>query len=738
MAETEPEKEPTVIDTGSVRSDPKSTARPMGSATVSPTKDQEKQKPESRMNRLSFSQSPYLLQHKNNPVDWYPWGDEAFQKARTENKPIFLSIGYSTCHWCHVMEHESFEDDDVAALMNADFVSIKVDREEMPEVDHLYMSVCQAMTGRGGWPLTIIMNPDKEPFFAGTYFPKNGRGQRPGMMELIPGMANAWKSKQGDIQNTIKRVREYLNSVNNSKLGDYWEETMLNETYSQYATRFDDQYGGFGRAPKFPSPHNLIYLLRYHHILKDPKALSMVETTLQWMRLGGVFDHVGLGFHRYSTDERWFLPHFEKMLYDQAMLSMAYLEAYQVTGRKEYADVAREIFTYVLRDMTDKDGGFYSAEDADSEGEEGKFYVWGKDEIIELLGPENGERFSKIFGFTPSGNFKDEATGHLSGNNIPYLPQRLPDIAKKMEMSLDELESFIEEQRQILFDQREGRIHPLKDDKILTDWNGLMIAALALGGAVLDESTYRAAAEKAARFLLSNLRNDDGRLMKRYRQGVSGIPPHLDDYAFLIWGLLNLYEATFDPYYLSSAKELAEVMVTDFADEKGGAFFIGSDNAEKLMVRSKDSYDGAIPSGNSVAAMDCIRLARFTGEPRWTELADNIFRSFSNIAKRAPTGHAYMLSAFMFDQKSPKEIVIVAKKGEPETARILRSIQDHYVPHRVILFKDMSSPGTLEKVAPWTRSHTMRDGRPTIYVCENFACQQPTTDINVALGHMDR
>ena len=741
MAETESEKEPASaiqkkLESGQPEPDEPATAEEP--AAVSSITAPENKEPETHVNRLSFSQSPYLLQHKNNPVDWYPWGDEAFQKAKDENKPIFLSIGYSTCHWCHVMEHESFEDEEVAALMNTSFVSIKVDREEMPEVDHLYMSVCQAMTGSGGWPLTIIMTPDKEPFFAGTYFPKNSRGQRPGMMELIPGMANAWKSKQGDIQNTIQRVREYLTSVNNRKLGAYWKESILNDAYGEYLKRFDEQYGGFGRAPKFPSPHNLIYLLRYNHIFKEPAALNMVETTLHWMRLGGVFDHVGLGFHRYSTDKRWFLPHFEKMLYDQAMLSMAYLEAYQVTGKTEYADVAREIFTYVLRDMTDAKGGFYSAEDADSEGEEGKFYVWSNNEIIELLGQENGKKFLKIFGFSPKGNFRDEATGHSSGNNIPYLPQVLPDIAKKMNMSFDQLTSFIEQQRQILFDNREQRIHPLKDDKILTDWNGLMIAALALGGAVLDDDIYIKAAEKAARFLLANLKDKNGRLMKRYRQGVAGIPPHLDDYAFMIWGLLNLYEATFDPFYLNSALELGETMVTDFADEKGGAFFIGPDNAEKLMVRAKDSYDGAIPSGNSVAAMDCIRLARFTGDSKWTELADNIFRSFSNIANRAPTGHAYMLSAFMFDQKKPKEIILVGKKGEPETAAILRSIQEHYTPHRVILFKDMSSPGTLEKAAPWIQSHLMKDNKPTIYVCENFACQQPTTDIGTALGYMDK
>ena len=365
------------------------------------TMDQNKE----HQNRLAQSQSPYLLQHASNPVDWYPWGKEAFLKAKKENKPIFLSIGYSTCHWCHVMEHESFEDSTVAALMNEHFISIKVDREEMPEVDHLYMSVCQAMTGRGGWPLTIVMTPDKEPFFAGTYFPKNGRGKRPGMLQLIPSLANAWTSKQGEILKTTERVRQYLEKANSSSMKEAWEEDMIREAFSQYASRYDPDFGGFGRAPKFPSPHNLIFLLRYSKLYHDTTALKMAKTTLQHMRRGGMYDHIGLGFHRYSTDKRWFLPHFEKMLYDQAMLAMAYLEAYQYTRDEQYSRVAEEIFTYVLRDMTDKEGGFYSAEDADSEGEEGKFYVWNMDEFIEILGQEAGETLSPVgarrFGLQP-------------------------------------------------------------------------------------------------------------------------------------------------------------------------------------------------------------------------------------------------------------------------------------------------------------------------------------------------
>ena len=687
-------------------------------------------------NRLADSQSPYLLQHASNPVDWYPWGDEAFEKAKEENKPIFLSIGYSTCHWCHVMEHESFEDSTVAAQMNEYFVSIKVDREEMPEVDHLYMSVCQAMTGRGGWPLTIVMTPDKEPFFAGTYFPKQGRGQRPGMLQIIPSLANAWSLKQTEIRGSIDKIKDYLVQINTSVPGDEWDETMIKEAFSQYASRFDPDYGGFGRAPKFPSPHNLILLLRYSKLYDDPTALNMVETTLHYMRLGGVFDHIGLGFHRYSTDKRWFLPHFEKMLYDQAMLSMAYLEAYQLTGNEKYAQVAREIFTYVLRDMTHKEGGFYSAEDADSEGEEGVFYIWSKEELIEILGPEDGTRMAKIFGFSDNGNFRDEASGKSTGNNIPYLPRNKDELAKKSGMSLDEFDGFVEMSRQQLFDVREKRIHPLKDDKILTDWNGLMIAALALGGQVLDEPDYISAAERAAGFVEKNLRDKKGRLMKRYRLGKAGLSPHLDDYSFMVWGLLNLYEATFDTEYLARAIEFTDIMNKDFSDENGG-FFIGSKDAEKLMVRAKDSYDGAIPSGNSVAVMNLFRLSKITGSTQWVDLADKALKAFTKQARNSPTGFAHMLTGFMFDLKDPKELVIVADGDAPEIQELIQQIRGNYSPNKVVLFKDMSDPDPLTEIASWTKAHSMMDGKPTFYVCENFSCKRPTTNIKTVLNYLN-
>ena len=687
-------------------------------------------------NRLANSQSPYLLQHATNPVDWYPWGDEAFEKAKKENKPIFLSIGYSTCHWCHVMEHESFEDTTVAKLMNEHFINIKVDREEMPEVDHLYMSVCQAMTGRGGWPLTIVMTPDKEPFFAGTYFPKDGRGQRPGMLQLIPSLANAWNTKQGEIANTIERVKDYLQQINTSQQGEEWDESMVKAAFTANSTRFDPDYGGFGKAPKFPSPHNLIFLLRYGKLYNDTIAISMVEKTLHHMRMGGMFDHIGLGFHRYSTDKRWFLPHFEKMLYDQAMLSMAYLEAYQLTGKSEYADVAREIFTYVLRDMTDKDGGFYSAEDADSEGEEGTFYIWTEEEFIKILGEDGGKKLAKVYGFAPFGNFHDEATGQTTGKNIPHFPEEKESLAESIGMNLDDFNLFIESCREKLFAERENRIHPLKDDKILTDWNGLMIAALSLGARVLENPYYKDAAENSAKFVLRSMRDEKGRLMKRSRLGEAGLSSHLDDYAFMVWGLINLYETTFNPDYLGSAINLTEIMIEDFSDENGG-FFIGSKDAEKLMVRAKDSYDGAIPSGNSVAAMNLFRLGKITGNTYWINFADKTLKAFTDQAKRSPTGFSHMLSAFMFDDKNPKELIMVGQLDHPKTREILAKLQKEYLPETVMVFKDISSSKKIEAIAPWIKNNVMIGDEITYYVCENFSCKQPTTNLDIALKYLN-
>ena len=689
-----------------------------------------------KMNRLAESQSPYLLQHKNNPVNWFPWNKEAFKTAKQENKPIFLSIGYSTCHWCHVMEHESFEDKQVAKLMNDNFISIKVDREEMPEIDHLYMSVCQAMTGRGGWPLTVIMSPDKEPFFSGTYFPKTGKGNRPGMLELLPALINAWENKQDDIQKTIEQVNNYLVNINTTKQSNELSRSILTTAYNNFIERFDESFGGFGKAPKFPSSHNLIFLLRYHKMYNDIKAKTMVEKTLSQMRLGGIYDHIGFGFHRYATDQKWFLPHFEKMLYDQAMISMAYLETYALTKRKEYAKTAEEIFTYALRDMADQDGGFYSAEDADSEGKEGKFYVWSNNEIIKILGFEEGQRFIDIFGFKKEGNFHDEATGELNSKNIPYLENKLSHYAKTNDLDIEELKTTVEKNRSTIFNKRKDRIHPLKDDKILTDWNGLMIAALANGSKTLNKDIYMVAAKRAADFILLKLRDNKGRLLKRYRNGLSGLQPHIDDYAFLIWGLLEIYESNFDISYLKSALDLSDILVSDFLDKEAGGFYIGPENGEQLIIRAKDSYDGAIPSGNAVAAMNFIKLSKFTGNKKWEEIAENIFLAFSDGINQIPSAHSFMLSSFMFNTINPKEIVVVTKQMNPETISSVRKLQNIYNPHSIFIVKDMNNVHELNKIAPWSIMHSTIDDKITFYICENFVCNKPTTNIETAIKYL--
>jgi len=680
---------------------------------------------EKHVNRLAKESSPYLLQHQYNPVDWYPWGQEAFDKAAELDRPIFLSIGYSTCHWCHVMEHESFEDEQVAELLNENFISIKVDREEMPEVDHVYMSVCQAMTGRGGWPLTIIMTPKKEPFFAGTYFPKSGRLGRPGMMELLPSIADAWKNRHDELVKSANKIHEFLISSNTKKLGDALNESILQDTYSQFVNQFDKDHGGFATRPKFPSPHNLIFLLRFHHMTGDKTSLMMVEKTLQEMRMGGIFDHVGFGFHRYSTDAEWLVPHFEKMLYDQAMLAMAYTEAFQLTGNKVYKKTAEEIFTYVQRDMTHSLGGFYSAEDADSEGEEGLFYLWKIEELNSILEGEDARYVQHVFNLQPDGNYKDEATGQFTGRNIFYLNKSTSELADKKKMSVI---------REKLFHAREKRIHPIKDDKILTDWNGLMIAAFAKAGVAFDSQELIEAAEKSAQFIFENLTDEKGRMKKRFRIGVSGLDAHLDDYAFFVWGLLELYEATFNIQYLQKAIQLSEIMVAEFWNESSGGFYLGSDKTEALIVRSITGYDGAIPSGNSIAAMNLLKLTRITGDVKWAEMADKTFNVFSNEIERAPTGFTSMVTAFLFESDHPKEIVIVGSGKDPETWAALDRIKSTYNPNKVLLFKDIDdTERELSPLAKWTATQQTIDNKTTFYVCQDFACKIPTTDIKQAI-----
>ena len=684
----------------------------------------ENKKKEKYVNRLAKESSPYLLQHKNNPVDWYPWGREAFDKAKELDRPIFLSIGYSTCHWCHVMAHESFEDEQVAQLLNENYISIKVDREELPEIDHVYMSVCQAMTGKGGWPLTIIMTPSKEPFFAGTYFSKTGRFGRPGMLELLPSISDAWKNKREDLLISAKKVNSFLMESNKKEIGEDLDQSVLENAYAQFVSKYDKINGGFSTQPKFPSAHNLIYLLRYHYMNGDTTSLMMVENTLQKMRLGGIFDQIGYGFHRYSTDKEWLVPHFEKMLYDQAMLTMAYTEAYQITQNQLYQNISEEILTYVDRDMTDKRGGFYSAEDADSEGEEGLFYLWTLQELQKITSKDDFSFLTDLYSLDSSGNFKDEATRQFTGKNIFHLKNLINDKSKSKQ---------IKEINNNLFNIRKKRIHPLKDNKILTDWNGLMIVAYAKAGIAFNNKSFINTAEKSTQFILNNLTDNNGRLIKRYRNGVSGLDAHLDDYAFMIWGLLELYEATFKPSYLSEAISLNRIMVDEFWSDEGG-FYLGSDKSEQLIVRSLTGYDGAIPSGNAIAAYNLLKLTRLTGEEKWAEMAQKLFKVFSNDIKNTPIGYTSTLSAFMFELSKPKEIIVVGSGSNLETQAALTLLRSKYIPNKVMLFKDTDDKiQSLKPLAKWTSNHQMINNKTTYYICEDFSCKLPTNDIEIAL-----
>jgi len=692
-------------------------------------------KPANGLNRLMLEKSPYLRQHGENPVDWYPWGAEAFQKAHNENRPIFLSIGYSTCHWCHVMAHESFEDPEVARLMNDLFVSIKVDREERPDIDGIYMTVCQMMTGSGGWPLTIIMTPDKKPFFAGTYFPKHSRPGRIGMMDLVPRVKEVWATQQTDVLNSADKITEALRQASSDGPGEALDESTLRLAYEQLAERFDEIHGGFASAPKFPTPHNLLFLIRYWRRTGQEKALEMVEKTLRAMRWGGIYDHAGFGFHRYSTDQQWLVPHFEKMLYDQALLTMAYTEAFLATGKETYRETAQEILTYVLRDMTSPRGGFYSGEDADSEGEEGKFYVWTEREIREVLSPEEADLAVTVFHVDHGGNFNEEVTGQRAGTNILYLGKGLNEVASDLNMAEPELRKRLGAVRDKLFTVREKRIHPHKDDKILTDWNGLMIAALAKGAQVFDEPEYAKAAGRAADFILDTMRSSEGRLLHRYRDGEAALAAHLDDYAFFMWGLIELYEATFETRYLKTALDLNHDMIHHFWDEETGGFYFTADDGERLLVRKKEIYDGAIPSGNSVAAYNLLRLGRMTVNSDLEEKAIEIGRVFSKPVSQSPLAFTQLMFAVDFAVGPSYEVVIAGKSTGRDTRAMVNALRAAYVPNKIVILRptEQESPDIV-RLAGFTEHHSSIDGKATAYVCLNYACKVPTTDVEEMLG----
>ena len=679
-------------------------------------------------NALIHEKSPYLLQHAHNPVNWFAWNDETFARAVREDKPIFLSIGYATCHWCHVMERESFENTDIADYLNEHYIAVKVDREERPDIDAIYMRVCQAMTGHGGWPLTIFMNPSKQPFFAGTYFPPENYHNRPGFPHIIQQIFHAWKHEREKIEESCAAILEHFTASSNQAAAALPEHT-LPLAFQRYEQSFDPQFGGFGSQPKFPSPQNLLFLLRYYKRTGESSALAMVERTLRAMRKGGIFDHIGYGFHRYSTDREWLLPHFEKMLYDQAMLAVAFLETHQATDGKDplFAQVAEEIFTYVLRDMTSPEGGFYSAEDADSEGHEGKFYVWSTQELVRVLGEEDAALFAAAYNVREDGNFHDEATGAVSGENIPHLRLALHDFAQSHAIDEYELRARLSVMRERLFNHRETRIHPLKDDKILADWNGLMIAAFAIGGRVLDNALYTQAAERSLSFILETMslpeQNGTKRLLHRYRTGEAAIPAFLDDYAFLAHGALELYQTTFNIQHLKTAQMLADEMIRLFYDTSEGGFHFSAADNEALLMQTKEGYDGAIPSGNSIAASVLARLGKLTSNRAYQDCALRTIERFAAQIQHHPTGFAQMLMAHDFLTGATQEIIIAGRTNDSEIHAMLRLLAEQYAPHSLMVFNH--SPQELKHCIEQTEYQISRNNQATAYICENFTCQEP-------------
>jgi uncharacterized protein YyaL (SSP411 family) len=674
-------------------------------------------------NRLAKEKSPYLLQHAQNPVDWHPWSDEAFAKAANEDKPVFLSIGYSTCHWCHVMERESFEDDEVAKKLNSTFVCIKVDREERPDIDNIYMTVCSMMTGSGGWPLTIIMTPDKKPFFAGTYFAKHTQHGRLGMLDMIPRINDIWQNRRDEVLQSTDKILAFLQQQNTATPGNNLDQEIFHNAFNELSGRFDSVHAGFSNAPKFPTPQNIIFLLRYWKMTGNDHALTMVEHTLTKMRLGGIFDQIGFGFHRYSTDEKWLLPHFEKMLYDQALLSIAYLEAYQVTDNSFFKQTADEIFTYVLRDMTAPEGGFYSAEDADSEGVEGKFYVWTINELQTLLTADEAEFVQDLYNLSPEGNFLDEATGTQTGANIFNLTKPLPVADGDSMANSGDFIATHERIRSRLFSSRNKRIHPYKDDKILTDWNGLMVGALSMGARILDDETYLEAATNGAHFVISKMFKN-GRLIHRYRDGESAVNGMLCDYAYIVWGLLELYAANFDTDILGKAILLNELMLDLFWDNEAGGFFLTPKDGESLLVRPKEIYDGALPSGNSIALSNLLRLERLTANPELGSRAMQLVQAFSNALQEVPSGYTQFLSSLYSTLTPTTEIIIVGDPKAPDTREMLSVMRKNFSPHIVTLLKNTGTDsGELAQLAPFTANHISIDGKATAYVCRNYSCE---------------
>ncbi|HEO64556.1 MAG TPA: thioredoxin domain-containing protein [Spirochaetes bacterium] len=688
---------------------------------------------DSNRNHLTHEKSPYLLLHSKNPVNWYPWGDEAFERAKRENKPIFLSIGYSTCHWCHVMMRESFEDPEVAKLMNETFISIKVDREERPDIDHIYMKVAALQLESTGWPLNVIMTPDKKPFYVATYIPKNTRFNHKGMLELIPQIKKLWKSQKGDLLKYAdiwsKKVKVYGTSVS----GDDLDEPTLKKAYQELSKGYDPQYGGFSVGRKFPTPHRLLFLLRYWKRTGDKKALNMVEKTLDAMSLGGIYDHVGYGFHRYSVDREWLVPHFEKMLYDQAFIALAYIEAYQATGKTEYQRMAKEIFTYVSRDMTSPEGAFYSAENAESEGVEGKSYLWNISELKKILSKGELKLITRVYNINSMGNLLGKRGEWEKGVNIFYRTESFKKSAQSLGLNIKVFKRRLDKVIAKLLKIRNKRVLPHKDDKVLTDWNGMMIASLAKGSRVFNEPLYAEKAKKAADFILQKMDKEKG-LLHRYRLGEAGILAYADDYAFLIWGLIELYETTFEIKYLQKALELNDKFIKHHWDKKNGGFYFTSEKGENLLFRSKESYDGAIPSSNSLAMLNLIRLARMTGNTDLEEKASQTGKAFSKTISVSPSSYTQWMVALDFAIGPSYEVVITGRKDSKDTKDMIKALTKPFIPNHVVLFRpsEEKSP-EITKLAEFTKYQLAINKKATAYVCLKFNCKEPTTSIQTML-----
>lgn len=681
-------------------------------------KDNNKDK---RYNHLKGEKSPYLIQHVKNPVDWYPWGDEAFQKARRENKPIFLSIGYSTCHWCHVMARESFEDEEMAQLINEVFVPVKVDREEHPDVDSTYMAACQIMTGQGGWPLTVFMTSDLKPFFAGTYFPRDDSELSIGLRSIVLNLKDMWKKNKNQLFESADKITDALNQITSTKIGELPAESTLQRAYESLSSSFSE-YGGFGTSQKFPSPNLLIYLLRYHEKTGEKGALDMVEETLMAMRMGGIWDHVGFGFHRYTVDPKWLVPHFEKMLYDQAQLTMVCLEAYQVTGKDEYREMVEKILEYVLRDMTAEEGGFFSAEDAESQGVEGKFYLWSQKEIKEILDPDDFKLFTRIYQVKERGNYLDERTGLFTGENILHLEKPLETTAEEMGLNPDELKDKMDTILSTLFKERKKRVHPSKDDKVLTDWNGLMVTALSQAGRVLKEKRYTEAALKAVEFIKSNL-YQDGKLYHRYRDGEVKVEGYLEDYAFLVWGLLELYQTTLDSSWMEWAYELNQVTLDKYLDKENGGFYQISEDKKEVLMRKKDHHDSALPSGNGITLLNLQKLARILEDRELDEAAIKQEKAFATLVNQTPTGHIIFLIG-MINRIGPFYEVVVAGEDQDETGEFLEILHQNYLP-RVVYSLNLPEEKWLKNKVKSFSEKTPVDGQTTAYICKEGTCKLP-------------